>query len=82
MRDRDAQAIREAVPGVERVVEKIEVEAWKVLSTTGRAKPRVVGVSSVAPERTRRVSHAENQPTSSPAPAPIPVATSWGAPAP
>ena len=46
---RDAQAIREAVPGVERVVEKIEVEAWKVLSTTGRAKPRVVGVSSDYP---------------------------------
>ena len=27
---RDAEAIREAVPGVERVVAKIEVEAWKV----------------------------------------------------
>jgi len=42
---RDARAIREAVPGVERVVAKIEIEAWKVLSSTGRAQPRVVGVS-------------------------------------
>jgi putative ABC transport system permease protein len=42
---RDAQAIREAVPGVTRVVAKAEVEAWKVLAGTGRAKPRVVGVS-------------------------------------
>ena len=46
---RDAKAIREAVPGVERVVAKIEVEAWKVLSPTGRAKPRVLGVSSDYP---------------------------------
>jgi len=46
---RDAQAIREAVPGVERVVAKIEVEAWKVLSPSGRAKPRVLGVSSDYP---------------------------------
>jgi putative ABC transport system permease protein len=42
---RDAVAIAEAVPGVERVVSKVEVEAWKVLSAAGRAKPRVVGVS-------------------------------------
>jgi putative ABC transport system permease protein len=42
---RDAAAISEAVPGVERVVAKVEVETWKVLSATGRAKPRVVGVS-------------------------------------
>ena len=42
-------AIREAVPGVERVVAKIEVEAWKVLSPAGRAKPRVLGVSSDYP---------------------------------
>ena len=46
---RDAKAISEAVPGVERVVAKIEVEAWKVLSPTGRAKPRVLGVSSDYP---------------------------------
>ena len=38
-------AIAEAVPGVERVVSKVEVEGWKVLSAAGRAKPRVVGVS-------------------------------------
>jgi len=43
---RDADAIRDAVPGVERVVRKIEVDPWKVLSATGRAKPRVLGVSS------------------------------------
>jgi putative ABC transport system permease protein len=48
---RDAQAIRDAVPGVERVVAKIEVDAWKVLSATGsRSKPRVLGVSSDYPE--------------------------------
>ena len=48
---RDAQAIRDAVPGVERVVAKIEVEAWKVLSPLGnRAKPRVLGVSSDYPQ--------------------------------
>jgi len=46
---RDAQAIRDAVPGVERVVSKIEVEAWKVLSPGGRSKPRVLGVSSDYP---------------------------------
>jgi len=46
---RDAQAIHDAVPGVERVVAKIEVEAWKVLSPGGRAKPRVLGVSSDYP---------------------------------
>ncbi len=42
---RDADAIRDAVPGVERVVAKIEVEPWKVLSATGRSKPKVLGVS-------------------------------------
>jgi putative ABC transport system permease protein len=42
---RDADAIRDAVPGVERVVAKIEVEPWKVLSATGRATPKVLGVS-------------------------------------
>jgi hypothetical protein len=35
--------------GVERVVAKIEVETWKVLATAGRAKPRVLGVSSDYP---------------------------------
>jgi putative ABC transport system permease protein len=50
---RDAGAIRDAVPGVERVVAKIEVEAWKVLSAAGRAKPRVLGVSSDYPSLVR-----------------------------
>jgi putative ABC transport system permease protein len=54
---RDAQAIREAVPGVERVVTKIEVEAWKVLSPGGRAKPRVLGVSSDYPALVRLALH-------------------------
>ncbi len=47
---RDAQAIRDAVPGVVRVVQKIEVETWKVLSPGGRATPRVLGVSFDYPE--------------------------------
>jgi putative ABC transport system permease protein len=42
---RDADAILDAVPGVERVVAKIEVEPWKVLAAGGRATPRVLGVS-------------------------------------
>ena len=54
---RDAQAIRDAVPGVERVVAKIEVEAWKVLSPAGRAKPRVLGVSSDYPALVRLALH-------------------------
>jgi putative ABC transport system permease protein len=57
---RDAQAIRDAVPGVELVVAKIEVEAWKVLSPTGRAKPRVMGVSSDYP-RLVKVALAEGR---------------------
>jgi len=47
---RDADAIRDAVPGVERVIAKIEVEPWKVLSATGSAKPKVIGVSHDYPE--------------------------------
>jgi putative ABC transport system permease protein len=54
---RDAQAIRDAVPGVERVVSKIEVEAWKVLSPWGRAKPRVLGVSSDYPALVKVLLH-------------------------
>jgi putative ABC transport system permease protein len=42
---RDARAIRDAIPGVERVVSKIEIEAWQVLSASGKAKPKVLGVS-------------------------------------
>jgi len=52
---RDATAIRDAVPGVERVVSKVEVEAWKVLSASGRAKPRVLGVSHDYPRLVRMV---------------------------
>jgi putative ABC transport system permease protein len=47
---RDAEAIRDAVPGVERVIAKIEVEPWKVMSATGSAKPKVFGVSHDYPE--------------------------------
>ncbi len=50
---RDALALRDAVPGVERVVQKLEVEAWKVLSPSGRAKPRVLGVSADYPALVR-----------------------------
>jgi putative ABC transport system permease protein len=57
---RDAQAILDAVPGVELVVAKIEVEAWKVLSPAGRAKPRVLGVSSDYP-RLVKVALAEGR---------------------
>ncbi|HXY41342.1 MAG TPA: ABC transporter permease [Vicinamibacteria bacterium] len=47
---RDAAALVDAVPGVERVVAKVEVEPWKVLSPAGRAKPRVLGVSAEYPQ--------------------------------
>ena len=47
---RDAAAIRDAVPGVERVLALIEVEPWKVLSARGRAKPRVLGISADYPQ--------------------------------
>jgi putative ABC transport system permease protein len=50
---RDAEAIRDAVPGVERVIAKIEVDPWKTLTATGRAKPKVVGVSHDYPELVR-----------------------------
>jgi putative ABC transport system permease protein len=42
---RDAEAIKDAVPGVERLAQKVVVEPYKVLSPKGRAKPRVLGVS-------------------------------------
>jgi putative ABC transport system permease protein len=44
--ERDALAIREAVPGVETIGRKAVVETTKVLSASGRAKPRVLGVSA------------------------------------
>jgi putative ABC transport system permease protein len=43
--ERDALALAEAVPGVELVVAKVEVETWSVRGSEGQARPRVVGVS-------------------------------------
>jgi len=50
---RDAEAIRDAVPGVERVIARIEVDPWKTLTSGGRAKPKVVGVSHQYPHLVR-----------------------------
>ena len=46
---RDADAIRDAVPGVQSVIARIEVDPWKTLTATGRAKPKVVVVSHEYP---------------------------------
>ncbi len=43
---RDAEAIREAVPNVERVLPKVEVKPYKIMSTSGKTKGKVFGVSS------------------------------------
>ena len=43
---RDAEAITEAVPDVERVLPKIEVKPYKIMSTSGKAKGKVFGISS------------------------------------
>src|SRR2546425_1520437 len=43
---RDADAIAEAVPGVTRVARKVILQTYKVLSPTGRSKPRALGVSA------------------------------------
>src|SRR5712691_6732608 len=43
---RDAEAIMEAVPNVERVLPRVEVKPYKILSPTGKTKGRVFGVSS------------------------------------
>ncbi|HEX6178740.1 MAG TPA: ABC transporter permease [Thermoanaerobaculia bacterium] len=43
---RDAEAIMEAVPNVERVLPKIEVKPYKIMSTTGKTKGKVFGISS------------------------------------
>ena len=43
---RDAEAIMEAVPNVERVLPRVEVKSYKILSPTGKTKGRVFGVSS------------------------------------
>jgi putative ABC transport system permease protein len=42
---RDAQAIEDAVPGVELVAGRLEVEPYKVLSATAKTKAKVYGVS-------------------------------------
>ncbi len=42
---RDAQAIEDAVPGVELVAARIEIEPYKVLSATAKTKAKVYGVS-------------------------------------
>jgi putative ABC transport system permease protein len=43
--ERDARALKDAVPGVARVAQKAVVDTYKVLGDAGRAKPRVLGVS-------------------------------------
>jgi putative ABC transport system permease protein len=42
---RDAQAIQDAVPGVELVAARLEIEPYKVLSANAKAKAKVFGVS-------------------------------------
>jgi len=42
---RDAEAIRDAVPGVDLVAPKAEIEPWAVLAAGGSAEPQVYGVS-------------------------------------
>ena len=43
---RDADAITQAVPGVEKVIRKLVIQPYKVLSPLARARPRVLGVSA------------------------------------
>ena len=43
---RDADAIGQAVPGVEKVVRKVVIQPYKVLSPAGRTRPKVLGVSA------------------------------------
>jgi putative ABC transport system permease protein len=47
---RDAEAIRDAVPGVTVVAPKAEIEPYKVLSADGTSEARVFGVSEVHDE--------------------------------
>jgi putative ABC transport system permease protein len=42
---RDAQAIEDAVPGVDLVAGRLEIEPYKVLSSTAKTKAKVYGVS-------------------------------------
>ncbi|HUP48227.1 MAG TPA: ABC transporter permease [Thermoanaerobaculia bacterium] len=43
---RDGEAVLEAVPNVERVLPKIEVKAYRIISPSGRTKGKVIGISS------------------------------------
>ncbi len=43
---RDAEAVVEAVPGVESVALRVTLQTFKVISPGGRSEPRVLGVSS------------------------------------
>ena len=43
---RDAEAIMEAVPNVERVLPRVEIKPYKILSPTGKTKGKVFGISS------------------------------------
>ncbi|MEM1205537.1 MAG: ABC transporter permease [Acidobacteriota bacterium] len=42
---RDAEAILEAIPGVERVAPKVEITPWAVISSEGDTEAKVYGVS-------------------------------------
>ncbi len=43
---RDCEAIREAVPGVERVAPKVEIEPYKILAEAGTTEAAVYGVAA------------------------------------
>jgi putative ABC transport system permease protein len=43
--ERDAQALLEGVPGVERTAPRIEIDPYKILSAGGKTKGKVYGVS-------------------------------------
>ncbi len=47
---RDGQAVQEAVPGVDLIVGRIEIEPYKILSSSGKTKAKVYGVSYRQPE--------------------------------
>src|SRR5688572_25699628 len=44
---RDAEAVVEAVPNVERVLPKVEVKPYKIMSPSGKTKGKVFGISSL-----------------------------------
>jgi len=50
---RDVEAIRDGLPGVERVAPRIEVSTWQVLSEGGRSEAEVHGVGADWPELVR-----------------------------